>query len=446
MTTEQETYEQFERMAVELGLQRVMASHGNLNGDRADWPAPLGATAYHGLVGRFTRAVEPHTESDPAAILIQTLVLIGNAMGRGPHFHIEDSRHGTNLHIAVVGNTSLARKGTSLSRAWRFVSLADLRWGAKNDGDGGLSTAEGLIHAVRDPSGTGKNHDQGVSDKRFLAMMGEFGETLGKMKREGNTLGSTIRNAWDGKTLKVTTRSRPLVATNAHVSIIGHITSAELKAQLTATDVYNGFGNRFLWPVVKRSKLLADPSDFRVDTLTDLIEELALALDWTQHEREIPFDLAARAAWKKLYRELGNEDDDGRYDAMTSRAAPLIRRLALIYATLDRSEFVTREHLRAGLEVWRYCEQSAEYLFSASEPPTSGLETRVLNALRRRDGEWVPRSKLYRIVDGGMKVKSYALSAALEALVVRGAVEGHEVSTGGRPAWEYRAAPGDKAA
>jgi hypothetical protein len=422
---------------IERGLIRVGEFTAASAAD-AEWPAPLGKAAYHGLVGKFAHAVEPHTEGDPAAILIQTLVLIGNALGRGPHFIVEDDRHGTNLHLAIVGNTALARKGTSLGRSWRFVSLADPSWAAANDGEGGLSTAEGLISAVRDSSGSGKEHQSGVIDKRLLAMISEFAETLSKMKREGNTLGATIRSAWDGKTLRIRTRNRPLTATNAHVSILGHITRTELRALLTQTDMFNGFGNRFLWVVAARSKKLADPTPFRVDELKDLIADLHKSILWAEAEdRELAFDARARAAWAKLYGELGYESDDeesdGHFDAITARAAPLIRRLALIYAAIDRSSEVTVKHLAAGLEVWRYCEQSAAYLF-AGEAVAAGLEGRIERQLQRRGG-WVGYSALYAALE---PAKTYYVRGAIERLVARGVVEERTVDTGGRPRREYR--------
>jgi hypothetical protein len=47
---------------------------------------------------------------------------------------------------------------------------------------------------------------------------------------------------------------KPTAATGAIVSIIGHITTEELRAELTEVNTANGFGNRFLWPLVRRSK------------------------------------------------------------------------------------------------------------------------------------------------------------------------------------------------
>ena len=54
-------------------------------------------------------------------------------------------------------------------------------------------------------------------------------------------LSPIIRRAWDGDKLTTLTKTSPLKATGAHISIIGHITKDELKARLTRTDIANGF-------------------------------------------------------------------------------------------------------------------------------------------------------------------------------------------------------------
>src|SRR4051794_30982205 len=112
-----------------------------------EWPATLNAAAYHGTIGAFVRAIAPHTEGDPAAILIQGLICAGNAFGRNPYFAVEDTRHHANLFAVIAGASAKARKGTSLNRARKFVAAADPEWGRLNDGDAGLSSGEGLIFA-----------------------------------------------------------------------------------------------------------------------------------------------------------------------------------------------------------------------------------------------------------------------------------------------------------
>lgn len=399
-----------------------------------EWPAPLGRAAYHGPVGKFVRAVEPHSEGDPAAILIQTLVCFGNAMGRNPHFTVEDSRHGTNLFAAVVGDTSKSRKGTALGRARKLVLVADPRWGLNNDGEGGLSTAEGLVYAVRDGNRSSKNGDSGVEDKRLLAAMSEFSETLSKMKREGNPLGAQMRNAWDGTNMRVRTKIRPLVATNAHVSVIGHITQTELEGLLETAEVFNGFGNRFLWVLATRSKELPYGGDLRVEDLDELVKEVKKSILWAdEKDRRIDFDNDTRKLWPALYSELGR-NEGGRLGAIVDRAEPQVRRLALVYAAIDRSEAVRPVHLKAALEVWRYCEESAAYLFG--DAPALGAEGRVERVMRRYR-RWVDRSTLYRKLERS-GIKSYYLDAALASLEEQGKVESREVATRGRPRTEYK--------
>ncbi len=165
------------------------------------WPSPIGSAARYGVIGEYLRAVEPHTEADPAAILVQTLVCLGSAMGREPHFMVEANRHSPNLFCVIVGDTSAARKGTSLGRARSLVQAADREWGRNNHGEGGLSTTEGLIYAVSDDA-----ESTWDERKRLLAAMGEFGETLTRIKQDNSPLSTTLRSAWDGNTLRTLTR------------------------------------------------------------------------------------------------------------------------------------------------------------------------------------------------------------------------------------------------
>ena len=65
----------------------------------------------------------------------------------------------------------------------------------------GLSTGEGLIWAVRDPSGP----DPGAADKRLLAVETEFASVLKATGRYMGTLSPVLRNAWDGRALQTLT-------------------------------------------------------------------------------------------------------------------------------------------------------------------------------------------------------------------------------------------------
>jgi hypothetical protein len=79
----------------------------------ASWPA---SQAFHGAAGDLVRAIEPHTEADPAALLARTLAAFGNVIGRSAHFRVEADRHSGNIFAVLVGVTAKGRKGTSLGQ------------------------------------------------------------------------------------------------------------------------------------------------------------------------------------------------------------------------------------------------------------------------------------------------------------------------------------------
>src|SRR5262249_7847753 len=225
------------------------------------WPS-IDDAAYHGLASDFVKAVEPHTESDPAGLLIQFLVAFGNIVGNWPYYLVEANRHHANLFAVLVGNSSRGRKGTSWGRVRDIARVADVAWSDTRNASG-LSSGKGLINHVRDEKVEWDKKEQcelivdpGVADKRLMVAEAEFAGALSVMERHGNTLSTNIRNAWDGLVLQTMTKNSPLKATGAHVSIVGHITKDELRSRLTRTDIANGFANRFLFCLVKRSKLL----------------------------------------------------------------------------------------------------------------------------------------------------------------------------------------------
>jgi hypothetical protein len=78
-----------------------------------DWPTPVDHAALHGPAGEFVVLTEPHTESDPMALLAQFLVWFGTAIGRTAHYAVEASRHFGNEFVVLVGPSSKGRKGSS---------------------------------------------------------------------------------------------------------------------------------------------------------------------------------------------------------------------------------------------------------------------------------------------------------------------------------------------
>jgi hypothetical protein len=360
-----------------------------------NWPGPMGDNAKIGLVQDFVGVVAPHSEADPASLLMQFLVAFGSACGRGPYFSAEADRHGTNLFAVVVGKTNAGRKGTSWGHVLRLFEDADPTW--KTRVHSGLSTGEGVIHAVRDrvekqdDDGKIKVVDEGVFDKRLLVVESEFSSVLKVATRQGNTLTDILRCAWDGRKLQTMTRNSPLLATGAHISIIGHITPDELNRLITDTDAANGFGNRFLWICARRSKVL--PEGGRPDTraIAELTGLVADALKHAQLAGELRRDAEARAIWHAVYGRL-TDDRPGLLGAMTARAAPIVMRIATIYALLDKATEIKADHLNAALSVWDYCQMSAATIFGDRMGDTTA--DTILAALKKAGEDGMSRTDI----------------------------------------------------
>ena len=193
----------------------------------------------------------------------------------------------------------------------------------------------------------------------------EFAQVLKVLSREGNTLSPIVRQAWDGDALQTMVRNNPLRASAAHVGIVGHITKDELLRYLTATELANGFQNRFLLIAVDRSKLLPFGSALDAGQLAEVRDAVRLGLRFAGAPRALPLDPAARERWIEIYPRL-SASRPGLAGAATARAEAHVVRLGLIYALLDCSDTIGLEHLDAGLAVWRYSADSAAWIFGDS--------------------------------------------------------------------------------
>jgi hypothetical protein len=330
------------------------------------WPAPPAPEAYLGLAGDFVRVVGPHTEADDAALLAQLLVAFGNVIGHKAHFVAEGDRHFLNEYVVLVGRTSKGRKGTSWGRARQLVEAVEPFWAAECI-NSGLSSGEGLINLVRDPTGdpAGDKADPGAADKRLLCYEPEFASVLKRADQQGNTLTALLRMAFDSGALRTLTRHSPLKATGAHVSLVGHCTTEELRRYLSATESANGFGNRILWLCVRRSKVLPEGGKLDPADLAPVQGRLRKAVEFARGVDEMTRDGRARTAWHAVYGEL-SEGKPGMAGALLGRAEAHVMRLACLYALLDLSRIIRAEHLTAALALWEYCERSVKYIFGDS--------------------------------------------------------------------------------
>ncbi|HEY1843003.1 MAG TPA: DUF3987 domain-containing protein, partial [Mycobacterium sp.] len=401
------------------------------------WPT-LNNAALHGIAGRIVNLVAPHTEADPAAILVQLLAEFGATVGSSPHFMAGNDRHQAIINPLVVGRTNNGAKGTGLAVVEAIRQRA-LPWFDEFT-TSGLSSAEGLIEMVRDPSGEPdeKDYDPGVADKRLLIKESEYKSVLVRMRRDGNTLGPTLRDAFDCRTLRTLTRKHNrLTATDPHIVVIGHVTPGEFRATLQDSDLSGGTVNRMLICLSRRSRLHSRLGNLPGNVLAAAAGLFEAAYKAAAPRREMKFTDQFWGLWDAAYRELNRDRPDSRATEATARAVTMVLRLSMLYALLDSRDAIDVEHLDAALSLWAYAEHSARWLFSSHEleaqrESAGGLATFILDG-----GEaGRTRTEISREYFKGNKPAA-EINAELAPLVHDGVLIEIKEETGARPILRY---------
>lgn len=324
-------------------------------------PPTLAAEAYSGFVGDFLRAMAEYTEASDAGVVAHLLPAVGTIIGPGPHVWGGDEQP-ARVNTVLAGPTATGRKGTSFVPVNLLMrETAPEFWNEQQVR--GLSSGEGLIQKVSDEKTKNEDGEWEITpvEKRLYVVESEFSRVLAQTRRDGNILSQILRETYDSGNLGVLTRN-PLHAQDAHISITGHITPEELKKRFSEVEMANGFGNRFLWFAVRSDKELpcADPIPEKL--IAKFAARLRLILRFAERQRRMKFDAEAKALWKVVYSDL-RKDRPGFAGALTARGESIVLRVALIYALLDQSTSIKREHLESALAVWRYNVESVELLF-----------------------------------------------------------------------------------
>ena len=406
--------------------------------DQPAWPSPLAKEAFHGLAGEFVNLVEPHTESDPVAILVQFLSAVGNIVGPDAHFKVEADKHYLKIYPVLVGKTSKGRKGTSTGYVRTVFKQLDPRWRVTS----GLSSGEGLIWQVRDEIKksepirekgrvTGEYQefvvDPGEKDKRLFVIEEEFASTLRLIGRDGNILSPIIRRAWDDGNLESLTKNSPARATGAHISIVGHVTGDELRRYLDRTEIANGFANRFIWICSERSKTLPDGGRFYDLNLEPILRKLREAIEFGKTVGELERSREAKKIWCEVYPALST-GKPGLLGAVISRAEAQVMRLACLYDILDKSKMIQEEHLLAGLALRDYSEASARYIFG--DATGDWIADKILQALRRSPSG-LSRTEISNLFS--RNVSGEKIDSALSFLERLNRISMAKEDSGGRP-------------
>jgi hypothetical protein len=214
------------------------------------------------------------------------------------------------------------------------------------------------------------------------------------------------------------------------------ISKEELLRAIEETDADNGLLNRFLWCCCRRSKTL--PEGGRLWQVVESPAWRRLQEDFNRigllpaarlERNEDAADIWGRDSHpdRGVYAELSRERY-GLAGAATARAHAQVLRLSLLYAVLDRAPEIRSEHLDAALAVWRYCEDSARYIFGdALGDPTADAVIKALRAAQQGLTRTDIRDHFHR------KKQEGEITRALFLLHQKGLARFERQETAGRP-------------
>jgi DNA replicative helicase MCM subunit Mcm2 (Cdc46/Mcm family) len=200
----------------------------------------------------------------------------------------------------------------------------------------------------------------------------------------------------------------------------------------------NGFANRILFCLVRRSKEL--PFGGHVDdaTVERIAERFKRAVEFAKKAGRVVMTDSAAQAWAEAYGELSAERP-GLLGAVTARAEAQVIRLSLIFALLDGKDLIDTAHLGAAMAVWSYCDQSAYLIFgdNLGDPVADD----ILSALRR-SSDGMTRTTISHLF--GRHRTSDQIGAALAKLHRLGLARFGDRETGGRAAETWFATGGPR--
>jgi len=433
------TPQDYEAMAAQLDEQ--IGNRKPLMADAAaNWPGPVeidphrnaprpDAKCLYGLVGDVARTGSENTEANSFAIAACFMSYLSVAIGRGAYMPIGDDWHHARLFLLHVGRSGRGRKGTAtklIKRIHKAVLAIDEHL-APQVHDGGLSSREGLALMIHDGYKIGKEDVPPINDKRLWVLESEFANVMHQTAREGNTLSAALRDCWDGGSIKPATKSVRIWATSTHVGLTGNVTPSELLSMLKSRELSNGFANRFLIYFAEQTTINPYPKYTPDDVVQNLAERVAEVLRFTQSDRHVERDWMrvelspdARVQYAKLYKgELRDDRFGNTVNGLLERRAPMLLRIAMLFALTDLNPVIEVRHLNAALAWVRYWIESVRFIFQSASEEVQTAE--VASAAQRiveflTNGREVTRTEITRDCFSG-HVKKDVIDQALSNLL-----------------------------
>ena len=367
---------------VALGSKRLHKADSHESDDASSMAAHRSApqpdpACLYGLIRDVARAGSEGTETNPYAIAANFMGYLACAIGRNPYLPIGNTWHHARLFVLHIGRSGRGRKGDALSllfridQALRALSVTH----APQIHRGGLSSREGLVALIHDGYKQGRQDVEPIDDKRLWVVESEFANVLHQGRRDGNTLSAALRDCWDGVSMKPATKSNRLFASDPHVCLSGAISPGELLTLMKTRELTNGFANRFLMIWAERSQVLPFPRATAQATVDEIARRVLDVLKFVGADNHgnrdgVSMELSPQAQWRygQLYRtELNEECGSSILAALLERRAPMLLRLAMLFALTDCQLRIDVQHVDAAAAWIRHAVASVRFVFVSAD-------------------------------------------------------------------------------
>lgn len=303
----------------------------------------------YGPIGRAVRKISPFLEVDALGVYVAALSMWSAAIGGTVKVSSRGSARPVLLWSALVAGTGRG-KGTALRAALHVLDKSLGRFLATHTTSGITSGASMVNHLWEQQEATAETEHG--RDVRALVVEEEWSEVLRRVKRDASFT-TKLRTAWDGATLRNTTKEEAQEVRDPAMVLHTHVTPSDWDKYVGQSEAAGGSYNRIL-PFLLGSVPMLD--DDRV-SLPDVDGwELSDAYAWvTARPRVITLAEDARPMWRivRRYARILGETLPEAQAVFIERTAEQTLRVAACLAASECSETITNEILTAAFTLVR---------------------------------------------------------------------------------------------
>lgn len=384
-------------------------------------PAPV---AFEGLIGELVDDLADGTDASLVGLLGSTIAYAGALVPGYAYFHrIQTS----SPFVALVGESSIGRKGTAMTRVMDAMANALEQATVHRVVMDGINSGEGLVASLHY-----RREHYPQEPTVGLVFEEEYASLIASRGRDGSTLDPKMRQAFDGGPMsnRKSGETKTVMPPYWLPALIG-ITPVELRRRLEPGALQSGSANRWLYlPVTRRE---TNPTN---STPAFVAEHRQAMVDAHRASQRNPALLEVEPAVTRTLAEYADflpSVASGLGKDLTRRLGIIAFRVALVHALVERATHVSSAHLDRAMALAEYARRGIAWVFGDTiGNPDADLLFRHLQAAGRLRERTIAR----QIIRDPIRRQN-----AIDELLRLGRAQVLRIQTTGRPRGELAAVP-----